>query len=457
MTTKRQKTETPFTSSRPKEVRVLHILKKHKDSRRPSSWRVPKITATKEEAAVELEELLDVIKESPTGDELRATFEELARTESDCTSAKRGGDLGFFGRRKMQPPFEDASFALPGAAPGQALGGLEGEPRRQAVKQDVQNQRQRKGDGVRGGHLGIEGGSAEDFQVELSEGQLIPGFIEGVIGMNPEETKALELQFPEGYFQAELAGKSAVFSVTLKEIKTKELPELDDEFAKEISEFETLAELRQFLEERYQKEAQEKTDENVEKKLIDALVEEVEADLPETVIVNESNFLINQLASRFQSQGMDIKRLFAGDAIENLRGSFREEAIGRVKRTLALAEVATKESLKIETEALEARYQEVFDQIDDKKNIDRARLREVLEDELLKEKVVAWLKEHSEVTLVDKIEIPEPALEAVTEASEATVETSATEVTEAEQLEAAPEEQKKPARRRTSKAKTTEE
>ena len=112
VTTKRQKTEKPLSSSRPKEVRVLHILKKHKDSRRPSSWRVPKITATKEEAAGELEELLDVIKESPTGDEMRATFEEVARTESDCTSAKRGGDLGFFGRRKMQPPFEDASFAL---------------------------------------------------------------------------------------------------------------------------------------------------------------------------------------------------------------------------------------------------------------------------------------------------------------------------------------------------------
>jgi trigger factor len=301
----------------------------------------------------------------------------------------------------------------------------------------------------------IEGGSAEDFQVELSEGQLIPGFIEGIIGMHPEETKELELQFPEGYFQEDLAGKSAVFSVTLKEIKTKELPELDDEFAKEISEFETLAELRQFLEERYQKEAQDKTDENVEKKLIDALVEEVEADLPETVIVNEANFLINQLASRFQSQGMDVKKLFSGDAIDNLRVSFREEAIGRVKRTLALAEVATKESLKIETEALEARYREVFDQIEDKKNIDRDRLREVLEDELLKEKVVAWLKEHSEVTLVDKIEEPEPAPEAVTDASDATVETTATEVTEASQPET--EEQKKPARRRTSKAKTTEE
>ncbi len=304
----------------------------------------------------------------------------------------------------------------------------------------------------------IEGGSAEDFQVELSEGQLIPGFIEGIVGMNPDEAKELELQFPEGYFQEELAGKSAVFSVTLKEIKTKELPELDDEFVKEISDFETLAELRTFLEERYQKEAQDKTNENIETKLLDALVEEVEVDLPETVIINETNFLINQLASRLQSQGMDVKRLFPADALDGLRDRFRDEAIGRVKRTLALAEVAAQESLKIETETLEARYQEVFDQIDDKKNIDRDRLREVLEDELLKEKVVGWLKEHSEVTLVDKIE-PEP--EALPEASSATVETTASAVVEDEQpetaLEAAAEEPKKTPRRRSSKAKTEEE
>jgi trigger factor len=314
----------------------------------------------------------------------------------------------------------------------------------------------------------IEGGSAEDFQVELSEGQLIPGFIEGVIGMNPEETKTLDLQFPEGYFQEELAGKSAVFSVTLKEIKIKELPEVDDEFVKEISDFETVAELRQFLEERYQKEAQDKTDENVETKLVDALVQEIEVDLPETIIVNEANFLINQLAARLQSQGMDVKRLFPPDTIDSLRERFRDEAIGRVKRTLALAEVAQQESLKIETEELDQRYREVFAQIEDKKNIDRNRLREVLEDELLQEKVVAWLKEHSEVILVDKIEEPEPEPkpEALMNASDATVETTASEVAEepeaavAEATEVAPletEEPKKPARRRTTKAKATEE
>jgi len=99
--------------SGPKEVRVLHILKKHKNSRRPSSWRQAKITQTVEEAKEELEGILEILQEEQDNpDELRATFEELARTESDCSSAKRGGDLGYFGRRKMQPNFEAASFAL---------------------------------------------------------------------------------------------------------------------------------------------------------------------------------------------------------------------------------------------------------------------------------------------------------------------------------------------------------
>jgi NIMA-interacting peptidyl-prolyl cis-trans isomerase 1 len=106
------------TSKRPKKttpskVRVLHLLKKHKESRKPSSWRQKEITITKEEATKQLTELmhlLDEVRADP--EELRATFEELARTESDCSSAKRGGDLGFFTRKKMQPAFEDAAFAL---------------------------------------------------------------------------------------------------------------------------------------------------------------------------------------------------------------------------------------------------------------------------------------------------------------------------------------------------------
>jgi len=111
---KRTREEQPSGSNKkPKEVRVLHILKKHKDSRRPASWRRPKITDTKEKATEDLAELLEILREVQNDPkELRATFEELAKTESDCSSAKRGGDLGFFGPKKMQPAFEKASFAL---------------------------------------------------------------------------------------------------------------------------------------------------------------------------------------------------------------------------------------------------------------------------------------------------------------------------------------------------------
>jgi len=103
------------SSSDPKEVRVLHILKKHRGSRRPASWRNPKITDSKEKAVADLRELISILESSSAGGnhkEVRATFEELARTESDCSSAKKGGDLGFFGRKKMQPAFEKASFRL---------------------------------------------------------------------------------------------------------------------------------------------------------------------------------------------------------------------------------------------------------------------------------------------------------------------------------------------------------
>lgn len=99
--------------SKPTSVRVLHILKKHCGSRRPSSWRSSDITISKETACSELEELLKILHESSSDpQELRATFEELARTESDCNTAKRGGDVGYFSKKKMQPAFEKASFNL---------------------------------------------------------------------------------------------------------------------------------------------------------------------------------------------------------------------------------------------------------------------------------------------------------------------------------------------------------
>jgi len=304
----------------------------------------------------------------------------------------------------------------------------------------------------------IPGGSATDFQVELSEGQFIPGFTEGIVGMNPDETKELELKFPDDYSQEDLAGKSAVFSITLKDIKAKELPEVNDEFVQEISEFKTVAELREFLEERYQKEAQDKTDFNVQAALLDALVAEIEVELPETLVTNEVSFLINQMAQRLQSQGIDVNKLFNRDSIAGLKDRYRDEAVVRVKRTLALATVAQSESIELEVEAVEARFQELMGQMSDR-DVDRDRLREVIEEELLQQKVITWLKEHSEITLVEKLDPPE---EPTTSATSATVDVAATTVaaeeisaesTDAEQATEASTDEKKPRRSRSTKPK----
>jgi trigger factor len=118
----------------------------------------------------------------------------------------------------------------------------------------------------------FEGGSAEDFQLEIKEGGFIDGFVEGIVGMSLDETKELSLQFPDDYPQEDLAGKATIFTVTVKELKEKELPELDDDFAEEVSEFETLEELRQSLEKRYQEEAQDKTEANQFEALLAALL-----------------------------------------------------------------------------------------------------------------------------------------------------------------------------------------
>ncbi len=252
----------------------------------------------------------------------------------------------------------------------------------------------------------IEGGSATDFQLELVENQFIPGFIEGVMGMAIGETKEINVTFPDDYFQEDLAGCPAVFTVTLNEIKTKELPELDDEFAQDISEFKTLAALRQFLEERYRQEAQDQTDANIESALVDALVQELTVELPETLIRNEVNVIVNQTLYHLQSQGLDVKKLVNAEILDGMREQAREEAIKRVQRSLALAEVAKHAEITVESTTLDERVQKAL-QGSDSKDIDPERLRDVLSEEMLQEQVLDWLKEHSQVNLVPKVDEPE--------------------------------------------------
>ncbi len=239
-----------------------------------------------------------------------------------------------------------------------------------------------------------------DFQLELVENGFITDLVDGVVGMNVGETKEIPVTFPEDFFQEDWAGRSAIFTVTLNDIKAKELPELNDDFAQDVSEFSTLAELREFLEERYQKEAEDATATNIETELVTALVAELEAEPPNSMIQDEVNVMINETAAQLQSQGVDVNKLLTKDVLPGMQERLKPEALERLKTTLALAEVAKLESLSVDADALKQRTQDVMKSFGDQK-IDQQRLRNILEEELLKETVVAWLKEHSEIILVD--------------------------------------------------------
>jgi len=259
----------------------------------------------------------------------------------------------------------------------------------------------------------IPGGEATDFQVELYEDRFIPGFVSGIVGINPGETKEISAQFPDPYSNQELAGKAAVFTVTLKELKEKELPELNDDFAQEVSDFDTLGELRASLEERYQKEAQQKTKANQQEALLAELLKHVEADLPATLIEQEVDAMLSQTAARLSQQGLDVRKLFTQDIIPQLRARSRDEAIERLKRSLALLEISKRESIQVTPEEIQARVTELLEQYPEE-DVDAERLRSVVENELATEKIVDWLLAHSTVELV-----PEGSLSPTEAASEA--------------------------------------
>jgi trigger factor len=243
------------------------------------------------------------------------------------------------------------------------------------------------------------GNEAHDFQVELAPGRFIDGFIDGIVGMKVGETKDISVQFPPEYSMADIAGKPVVFTITLKELKEKELPELDDDFAQEVSEFETFAELRESLEKRYQKEADDETQQNKHSALLEALLEQVEVELPETMVRNEVDYMLTQTAMRLQNQGMDIKQLFTQDTVPRLREQARPEAILSLQRSLALKEIAKRESITVDASALRAKVQDIKAQMKGE-DLDESRLRDVLEDEMLTENVMTWLEAHSTVELV---------------------------------------------------------
>ena len=244
----------------------------------------------------------------------------------------------------------------------------------------------------------VEGGSSDGMDVELEEGKMIPGFVEGILGMAIGENRDVECTFPESYPQKEAAGRKAVFSIVLKDLKCRELPDLDDAFAQQASDHETLAELRDDLEKRLKEDAENRHRQNRRDALLEALVKELDVDLPETLLQQEVRSLIEQTAGQIAQQGMDVKKLFTADLIRTLSESSRPEAEQRLRRRFALKALATAESIEVASDAIDERIQDVRRSLKDTSRIDPQRLREAVIDELLEDALLEWLESNSTIS-----------------------------------------------------------
>ncbi|WP_374722914.1 trigger factor [Peribacillus tepidiphilus] len=195
----------------------------------------------------------------------------------------------------------------------------------------------------------FEGGKAENYSLELGSGSFIPGFEEQVVGMAAGEEKDIEVTFPEEYHAAELAGKPAVFKIKVHEIKTKQLPELDDEFAKDVDdEVETLAELKEKTKKRLEDSKKHEAEHHVRDTVVEKAAENAEVTIPQVMIDNEVERMINEFEQRLQMQGMnlDLYYQFSGQDEEALKGQMKEEAEKRVRVNLVLEAIADAENIE---------------------------------------------------------------------------------------------------------------
>jgi trigger factor len=268
----------------------------------------------------------------------------------------------------------------------------------------------------------IEGGSANGLDVELEEGRMISGFVEGVVGMKPGDKKDVDCQFPDDYPEETCRGRKALFSITLDELKGRELPALDDAFAQQASDKKTLSELREDLESRLKQDAEQRQKNNRHEALLKALVDQLEVELPESLIKEEINSLLQETAAQMAQQGMDVKKLFTPETVQNLAQASRGEATERLQRSLALKALAKAEGISVADKDLEAKIKEVSAGFSDTNKIDPQRLRDAVAEDLLRETLLSWLEENAKLTMVEPASEDKPAKASKAKSSKAKAE-----------------------------------
>ena len=206
--------------------------------------------------------------------------------------------------------------------------------------------------------VAFEGGKGEDYALKLGSGQFIPGFEEQIVGHSVDEEFDVNVTFPAEYHAEDLAGKPSVFKVKIHALTKVELPELDDEFAKDVSEFDTLDEYKAGLKAKIEKRHEDAAQSAIDGQLMDALIEKLEADIPEPMFETEAENFVRDYDNQLRMQGLDLKTYFqyTGMTLETLRAQFRPQAEKQVKARLALEKIAELEGLVATEESVEAEY-----------------------------------------------------------------------------------------------------
>ena len=241
----------------------------------------------------------------------------------------------------------------------------------------------------------FEGGTAENHELEIGSNTFIPGFEDQIVGMKIDEVKDIKVKFPDEYFSKDLAGKDAVFKVTLHEIKKKELPKIDDEFAKDVSEFDTLDELKNSIKERLDTDNERKAKYETEEEAIKTVCENAKLDIPNGMVELEIDNMMQDMQTRLSYQGLNLNQYMQmlGKTEDDMRSEFKEQAERQIKSRLVLEAIVKAEKIEAVDEEIAEKAKEMAKQYGRKEEelLENNQLKEYISENLKSEKAIDFI------------------------------------------------------------------
>ena len=302
----------------------------------------------------------------------------------------------------------------------------------------------------------FEGGKASNHELELGSNTFIPGFEDQVIGMKTEEVKDVKVKFPEEYFSKELAGKDAVFKVTLHEIKEKELPKIDDEFAKDVSEFDTLKELKADIKSKKEKQNEERSKAELEEKAVKAVAADSTIDIPSGMIELEIDNMEQDMDRRLSYQGINLEQYLQmlGKTKVDFRNESQEPAKQNIQIRLVLDAVFNDAKLEISDKEVDEKIKELATTYG-RKEEDLRNNEELLghiKDSIKSEKAIAYIVDNAKVKVIEEKKEKEEKTEKVEKKSTTKKTSKKAEADKEAKSEKETKTEKKPTKKSTKKA-----